>query len=246
MSTGSGRWQLARDGLETGRSALQPGLERRQPRGHRAAHSETREFLRRVYAIDRNALTEEDQLNYELFRRQLQDEVDEHQFKAYLLPFITSGGIQNLDTMTNRLRLVTVQDYDDWLARLGKIDDVIDQTIDLAERGRKTGSCRRQSSCSGCRTRLRADCRVSRRQSVLQAIRELPESFLRPTGSGCARRQPTSSKNGAARLPRSSTSTSIRSTCRPRATASACRICRTATPGMNTRRVIHDDAHDAR
>lgn len=102
-------------------------------------HLERRAFLRRTYAIDRATLSEADQLNYELFRRQLQDEVDGHQFRAYLLPFDHQGGIQNLDTVTNRLRLVTVQDYEDWLARLGKLDDVIDETIALAERGRKEG-----------------------------------------------------------------------------------------------------------
>ena len=56
-----------------------------------------------------------------------------------MLPFSQRGGVQNLNNLTNQLRMVTVQDYDDWLARLGKIDKVIDQTIELAERGRKTG-----------------------------------------------------------------------------------------------------------
>ena len=102
-------------------------------------HKDTREFLRRTYAIDRNALPAEEQLNYELFRRQLQDQVDSHEFQGYLLPFSQRGGVQNLNNLTNQLRMVTVQDYDDWLARLGKIDKVIDQTIELAERGRKTG-----------------------------------------------------------------------------------------------------------
>ena len=102
-------------------------------------HKEARDFLRRAYAIDRNALRDDEQLNYELFRRQLQDEVDEHQFKGYLLPFSQRGGVQNLNNLTNQLSFATVQDYDDWLARLGKIDEVIDQTIKLAERGRKSG-----------------------------------------------------------------------------------------------------------
>ena len=102
-------------------------------------HTETRDFLRRVYAIDRSALSAEDQLNYELFRRQLQDEVDEHQFNAFLMPFQHQGGIQTLDTLANRLRFTTVQDYEDWIARLGKIDELIDQTIDLADAGRKAG-----------------------------------------------------------------------------------------------------------
>jgi prolyl oligopeptidase len=102
-------------------------------------HMETREFLRRTYAIDRNTLQADQQLNYELFRRQLQDEVDKHQFKGYLLPFSQRGGVQNLDNLTSRLSLETVQDYDDWLARLGKIGQVIDQNIKLAEQGRKSG-----------------------------------------------------------------------------------------------------------
>ncbi len=102
-------------------------------------HRETREFLRRVYAIKRDALPESQKLNYELFRRQLQDDVDEHQFRDYLLPFSHQGGIQSLPNLTRQLRLATLQDYEDWLARLGKIDTVIDQQIALAEAGRKAG-----------------------------------------------------------------------------------------------------------
>ena len=55
------------------------------------------------------------------------------------MPFSHQRGIQTLDGLTNSLRLSTEQDYDDWIARLGKIDEVIDQTIDLAEAGRKAG-----------------------------------------------------------------------------------------------------------
>jgi prolyl oligopeptidase len=103
---------------------------------------ETREFLRRTYAIDRDGLSAEDQLNHELFRRQLQNAADEFQFDGHLMPFNQRGGVQDLDNTTRNLRLVTVEDYDDWLARLGKIDVVIDQTIELAERGRKSGMMR--------------------------------------------------------------------------------------------------------
>jgi uncharacterized protein (DUF885 family) len=102
-------------------------------------HDETREFLRRVYAIDRKTLSTAEQLNYELFRRQLQDTVDEHPFNEHLMPFSHRGGIQNPENLTNQLRLVTVKDYEDWLARIEQLDDVIDQNIKLAEAGRKRG-----------------------------------------------------------------------------------------------------------
>ena len=102
-------------------------------------HLERRDFLRRVYAIDRAALPEPDQLNYELFRRDLQRRVDEHQFKGFLMPFSQRGGVQNLDSQASYLRFETVADYEDWLARLDKIDTVVDQAIEVANRGIEQG-----------------------------------------------------------------------------------------------------------
>jgi len=101
--------------------------------------AERREFLRRLYAIDRNALDEAGKLDYELFRRDLQNDVDEAAFKGYLMPFDHRGGVQNLDITTQSLTFMTVKDFDDWLSRLGKLDAYVAQTIDLAERGRKAG-----------------------------------------------------------------------------------------------------------
>lgn len=102
-------------------------------------HDDIREFLRRAYAIDRKELSIDNQLNYELFRRQLEDTIDAYQFNNHLMPFSHRGGVQNLDNLTNSLRLTTVEDFEDWLARISKIDDVIEQTIALAEKGRKSG-----------------------------------------------------------------------------------------------------------
>ncbi len=106
-------------------------IERRQ--------GETRAFLQRLYAIDTSGLSEADQLNYELFRRALQNAVDTFAFNGHLIPFSHSGGVQNLDNNTNSLSFMTVKDFEDWLARLSKVDVVIEQSIDLAEKGRKSG-----------------------------------------------------------------------------------------------------------
>ena len=102
-------------------------------------HDATREYLRRVYAIERAALPAADQLNYELLRRKLQDDIDAHAFRGYLLPFFHRGGVQNLENATNQLRLENTRDFEDWLARMDKIDAVVEQHIDLAEAGRKQG-----------------------------------------------------------------------------------------------------------
>ena len=57
----------------------------------------------------------------------------------HLMPFSHRGGVQNLENNTNRLSFESVQDYDDWLARMDKVDEYIEQTIALAEVGRKQG-----------------------------------------------------------------------------------------------------------
>jgi prolyl oligopeptidase len=103
------------------------------------ANQQTMAFLQRLFAIDRGSLSESNQLNFELFRRELQSDIDAFSFKGHLLPFSHMGGIQNLEETTTQLRLVTVKDYEDWLARMGSINVVIEQTIDVAETGRKSG-----------------------------------------------------------------------------------------------------------
>jgi uncharacterized protein (DUF885 family) len=102
-------------------------------------HLQRRDYLRRIYAIDKMALSEADQLNYELFRRDLQRQVDAHSFNGYLMPFSQRGGVQNLDSQASYIRFETVDDFEDWLARLDKIDTVIEQTMDVANRGIEKG-----------------------------------------------------------------------------------------------------------
>src|SRR3954468_14672210 len=45
----------------------------------------TQEALKKLAAIDRAALTSADQLNYDLFKHGLEDNLDEHKFHTYLL-----------------------------------------------------------------------------------------------------------------------------------------------------------------
>jgi len=96
-------------------------------------------FLRRLRAIDSSALSEADALNYDLFRRQLEDSIDGQQFNSHLMPMSQRGGVQSLESTAETLRLANVQDYEDWLARMTKIGTVIEQTTALLEEGRRTG-----------------------------------------------------------------------------------------------------------
>lgn len=98
-----------------------------------------RGFLERLDALDPGRLQEEDRLNYELFRRELESSITAHQYGGYLLPFSHRGGLQTLQNTSRTVPQQTVSDYEDWLERMRKVGDVVDQQIALAESGRKQG-----------------------------------------------------------------------------------------------------------
>lgn len=104
-------------------------IERRQ--------EQQRLFMRRLLAIDPAELRPADQLNYDLFRRDLQNSIDGAQFKSYLMPVSQSGGVQSLESTAERVRLDTVKDYEDWLARMAAVETQIEQTMALQEEGRQ-------------------------------------------------------------------------------------------------------------
>jgi prolyl oligopeptidase len=106
-------------------------IERRQ--------QEQRQLLARLLAIDSSELDETDRLNYDLFRRDLQNDIDGNRFRTYLVPISHRGGVQTLEETAEGLRLQSVQDYEDWLARMEAVDRVIGQTMELQERGRREG-----------------------------------------------------------------------------------------------------------
>ena len=58
---------------------------------------------------------------------------------THLMPISQRGGIQTLDETGDRLGLQSVQDFEDWLARLEQIDVLMDQTIDLMTQGIEQG-----------------------------------------------------------------------------------------------------------
>ena len=104
-----------------------------------ARHQQRQTFLDRLTAIDSAGLSANDQLNYDLFRRELHNGIDGHQYKNYLMPINQRGGVQSLESTAERLRMQTVKDYEDWLARMAAVPEVIEQTMALQEQGRKSG-----------------------------------------------------------------------------------------------------------
>ena len=99
-----------------------------------------RQAFERVRAIDRNALSPADQLNYDTFLWLQEKAVERQKFRTYLQPISHQGGVQTLDGIAEILPFATTQDYRDWLKRMDAIPVLVEQTIALMREGVKAGS----------------------------------------------------------------------------------------------------------
>ncbi|MEZ5429502.1 MAG: DUF885 domain-containing protein [Pyrinomonadaceae bacterium] len=93
--------------------------------------------LEKLKKIDRSALSVADRLNYDLFRKNYEEDIEAHRFKSYLLPINQQGGIQTQDDLANFIRFETVRDYQDWIARMDAFPVFMDQTLTLLKEGKK-------------------------------------------------------------------------------------------------------------
>ncbi len=105
----------------------------------RASHEADKAALERLQAIDRDALPPEEQLNYDLFRVELEDDIEGFKYKGWLMPLNQRGGIQTFDETQDRIRMATEKDYRDWVARLEAFGKYTDQTIALMQKGIEDG-----------------------------------------------------------------------------------------------------------
>jgi len=95
----------------------------------------SQEALRTLNTIDKKQLSQHDQLNYQLFKQQYENNLAEARYNMHLIPLNQRGGIQTLDTVLDRLRFENEQDYVDWLVRLNSFSNYMNQTIALMRKG---------------------------------------------------------------------------------------------------------------
>jgi uncharacterized protein (DUF885 family) len=107
---------------------------------HERREKESREFLRRVDAIDRAKLDGNDRLNHDLFRRMLADRVGEYGFKTYFFPITNREGFHTeFAQLADQVPLRDARDYDNYCARLEAFASYANQHIELMRAGIKGG-----------------------------------------------------------------------------------------------------------
>jgi uncharacterized protein (DUF885 family) len=79
--------------------------------------------------IKREKLDKPDQLNYDLFERDIKNRIGEYQFKPWVFAVRPGEGPQMLAEVAEFAPFRTVKDYDDWIARINASGVYIDQWI---------------------------------------------------------------------------------------------------------------------
>jgi len=102
--------------------------------------AEGRAFLTELGAIDRGKLSPEDQLNADIFRRQLEDALTDYQLGAYQMPFNADSGFHTeFSRLAEEVPLATTRDYENYIARLRAWPRYVGEQIELMRLGLKRG-----------------------------------------------------------------------------------------------------------
>ena len=99
-----------------------------------------RQTLKAILSFDRANLSEDNRLNYDLFRRDAEMAIERQQFPAEFLVLNQMDGLpRDVPSKIAMMPSAKTNDYHDILARLGGIPVLIDQTIELLQEGLRRG-----------------------------------------------------------------------------------------------------------
>ena len=97
----------------------------------------TRNFTRlaALRKVKKDKLEKADQLNFDLFERELNSRINEAIYKPWLYQIRSNDGPQLLTEVAEFAPFNTVKDYDDWIARINASGAYFDQWIALLQTG---------------------------------------------------------------------------------------------------------------
>ena len=89
------------------------------------------EYIMKLGAIDTTGMSEQEMLSKDLMVRQLIEDQEESEFKPWEMPVNQFNGLHlSLPQLVPRLSFTDTKDYDDYIARLGKIPAAFQQITD--------------------------------------------------------------------------------------------------------------------
>ncbi len=133
-------------------------------------------LLERSDAIDRAALTPDDQVNYDLFRFILADQVAQVDFESYLMPLNAEGGFHtSFAFSTDRMPLTTTEEVEKYIRRLAGFRQHADDHIALLREGLAKGITQPRVILQGLPAQVAPFLVASAEESPFyQRLREMP------------------------------------------------------------------------
>ncbi|HJZ12678.1 MAG TPA: DUF885 domain-containing protein, partial [Acidobacteriota bacterium] len=97
-------------------------------------------ILQKLNRIDRAQLNRTDQISYDLLKQDLQDNISEFEFQTYLIPLNADSGFHTeFARLPRQMTLLTVKDYQNYIARLRAFRQYVNQNIGLMREGIRIG-----------------------------------------------------------------------------------------------------------
>jgi uncharacterized protein (DUF885 family) len=106
-----------------------------RPEVYENRHKRNVEALERLTKVEREQLSPQDQLMYDLIRSRYEMRAEEFKYGWHLIPITQRGGIQTADQQAGQARYNTAQQYQNWITRMKGFPVYMDQTIALMREG---------------------------------------------------------------------------------------------------------------
>src|SRR3954454_13524353 len=99
-------------------------------------NAETKAFLAELQGIDRAKLPAADQVNYDIFKRQLENHIADFELGDYQIPFNADSGFHSgFSRLPEEVPLATAKDYRNYLSRLRAWPRYVHEQIELMRAG---------------------------------------------------------------------------------------------------------------
>ena len=103
-------------------------------------NSVRRQTLKKLEALDRSKLTKSERISYDLLKQDLQDSISEFEFNTFFIPLNADSGFHSeFARLPRQMPFDTVQDYENYIARLHAFPEYMRQNISLLKQGLQTG-----------------------------------------------------------------------------------------------------------
>ncbi len=138
-----------------------------------------REFLERVQKIDRERLAPEERISAAIFERLRREQILEYTFRSYLIPITNREGFHvSFPQLPDQVPLNTVEDYENYIARLKAFRRYARQHIELMRQGIRQGFTLPKVVLAGYEGAIAPHVVDDPRQSLLYApFERFPETF---------------------------------------------------------------------